>query len=87
MTDQELRAIVRDAVQRHLAQQPAAAAESNSRVASGPALTTPAPARAAPSPTGHPSHFLYRLVNVGEACVIEPGVGCNHCGYCKTHGH
>jgi threonine dehydrogenase-like Zn-dependent dehydrogenase len=27
------------------------------------------------------------VVNVGDACVIEPGVTCNHCGYCKSHGH
>jgi hypothetical protein len=24
---------------------------------------------------------------VGEACVIEPDVTCNHCGYCRSHGH
>jgi hypothetical protein len=36
----------------------------------------------------HPSHYQYlALVNVGEACVIEPDVTCNHCGYCRSHGH
>ena len=27
------------------------------------------------------------VVNTGDACVIEPRVTCNHCGYCKSHGH
>jgi hypothetical protein len=36
----------------------------------------------------HPSHTLYvHLVNAGDDCLIEPTVRCNHCGYCKTHGH
>ena len=74
MTDQELRALVRDAVQRHLGSR-AAALE---------------PAPPAPPPSSvvfHPSHYKYVLVNAGDACVIEPGVTCNHCGYCKSHGH
>ena len=29
----------------------------------------------------------FALINVGEACVIEPSVTCNHCGYCRSHGH
>jgi hypothetical protein len=25
---------------------------------------------------------------VGDgACLIEPAVGCNHCGYCQSYGH
>lgn len=76
MNDQELRALVREAVARHLGERPA---------------STPSPA-AAPSPaalagTVHPSHAMYLIVNAGDACVIEPGVACNHCGYCKSHGH
>ena len=35
-----------------------------------------------------PSHAIYlTVVNIGDACVIEPAVPCNHCGYCKSHGH
>jgi hypothetical protein len=37
---------------------------------------------------GHPSHAIYvAIVNVDNACVIEPDVACNHCNYCKSHGH
>jgi hypothetical protein len=36
----------------------------------------------------HPSHAIYlNLINVGGECVIEPSVPCNHCNYCKSHGH
>lgn len=90
MTDAELRAIVRDAVARHMG---GGAPASDLR----PAPTSdfrPAPVDAQPfgaaraSGDTHASHAMYlTLVNVGDACLIEPAVACNHCGYCKSHGH
>ncbi len=85
MTDAELRAIVRDAVARHLGR-PAPAAPA-------PVLSSPRPpATHTHHPAGpwqqHASHHLYlSLVNTDGACVIEPSVACDHCGYCKSHGH
>jgi hypothetical protein len=35
----------------------------------------------------HPSHDRYALAGSGGACLIEPTVQCNHCGYCQSHGH
>ena len=35
----------------------------------------------------HSSHFRYTLPPSGGPCLIEPGVACNHCGYCQSHGH
>ena len=77
MTDQELRGLVRDAVARHLGQRaPTAAAR---------------PAPAAPvgvAISAHPSHAIYlSVVNTTDACILEPSVPCNHCNYCKSHGH
>lgn len=70
MNDQELRALVRAAVERHLRPQ---------------ATDGGVPAR---SPQPDASHYVYvSLTNVGDACVIEPSVPCNHCNYCKSHGH
>ena len=52
--------------------------------------------RAAPQPpdpgtllsfTSHPSHYQYALTPSDGPCLIEPGVPCNHCGYCQSHGH
>jgi hypothetical protein len=72
MTDAELRRLVQDAVARHLGGRSSAAAVESRPVAVW---------------REHPSHGQYLIVNAGDACVIEPGVTCNHCGYCKSHGH
>jgi hypothetical protein len=46
------------------------------------------PAEPQPPPVaGHPSHDRYALPPSGGPCLIEPGVQCNHCGYCESHGH
>lgn len=83
MTDDQLRALVRDAVARHLGVRP-----------SGPlpvlreaSLASPVGPHTSPW-SAHPSHYQYvTLVSSSDACVIEPTVGCDHCGYCKSHGH
>ena len=79
MTDAELRALVRDAVRRHLGDRAAAAPPA-------PPILTESPDQ--PAWRHHASHVQYlTLVNVGDACLIEPNVECTHCGYCKSHGH
>jgi threonine dehydrogenase-like Zn-dependent dehydrogenase len=81
MNDQDLRALVRDAVARHFA--PPAPRTSHA----APGTSHPAPRTPHPAPT-HVSQVQYlTVVNTGDACVIEPDVTCNHCGYCKCHGH
>lgn len=75
MTEQELRALVRDTVARHLAGRPAPA---------GAASTSPLPLPL------HASHGLLALpagIDSDGPCIIEPSVPCNHCGYCKSYGH
>lgn len=50
---------------------------------------------AAPQPeprllTDHASFARLPLVRGGDAdgaCLIEPTVRCNHCGYCLSYGH
>ena len=39
------------------------------------------------TPASDPSHYRYALPPSGGPCLIEPGVPCNHCGYCESHGH
>lgn len=71
ISDEELRALVRESVARHL-------------------RTEPAVQRAVPSAGGHASHLLLPLARGGDgdgACLIEPAVRCNHCGYCLSYGH
>ena len=75
MTDQELRALVRDAIARY-----AGAAPTSPDVPAPPALFGRA----------HPSHGMFPVLSGADAdgpCIIEPAVMCNHCGYCKSYGH
>ena len=82
MNEQELRSLVRAAVARHIGTSGPAIAVVDSRPASSHDLHEPVPLRV------FSSHTLYTgLVNVGDDCVIEPAVKCDHCGYCKSHGY
>jgi hypothetical protein len=81
MTEQELRALVREAIARHVG---GATDDRGFRVqAEGARL----------APNGRlltdPAHAMFRLEPPGgdTACIIEPSVTCNHCGYCKSYGH
>ena len=74
MTEDELRALVREAIaQSGAARQPLPA--------SAPGGLAP------PDSRNHPSHGLFVLPAGDGACLIEPAVSCNHCGYCKSYGH
>jgi hypothetical protein len=73
MNEDALRALIRQAVARQLAPDPASSA-SVDRIE-------------APPMAHHVSHYRYTLPDSGGACLIEPTVPCNHCGYCQSHGH
>ena len=79
MTEQELRALVREAITRHVSGTTAhpSAAPPSHRHPGQPALV-------------HSSHGLFRVPDGSEGdgpCIIEPAVMCTHCGYCKSYGH
>lgn len=73
MNEDQLRALVRDAVARHLT-----GGESQGQPSD---FAHPQPA------STHVSHYRYALPESGGPCLIEPAVPCNHCGYCQSHGH
>ncbi len=76
MTETELRALIRAAVERHLG------------AAQGSASGAPQAVSGRPVAMTHISHGLYlTLPSGGDACLIEPAVPCNHCGFCQSHGH
>ena len=75
MNDQELREMVRTSIARHLGRAPDDLAP----------LVEPGVGH-----HGHASHLLLPLVRGADgdgACLIEPLVRCNHCGYCLSYGH
>ena len=84
MNEQELRALVREAVERHLRQP-----------LQGPAgllhPTLPTDPRPIHQSATHSSHILLKVLPGSETddgmCVIEPAVRCNHCGFCQSYGH
>ena len=92
MNEQELRAVVRAAIQKQLGG--VAVPGPSSIVPGSPWSAAQGPAAPEMVPVSvpfgsHASHFLYmQLVNDnGGQCLIEPKVPCNHCGYCQSHGH
>jgi hypothetical protein len=72
MTEQELRALVRDAIAKHTA------------VHADPQPARTVTARLHPS---HAMIALPAGSDGDGRCIIEPAVPCNHCGYCKSLGH
>ena len=73
MNEDQLRALVREAIARHL---PGGGGGTDLRSPEHP-----------PTLSSHPSHFRYDLPQAGGPCLIEPAVPCNHCGYCQSHGY
>jgi hypothetical protein len=80
VNEDELRALVRAAIQRNLG-----------TAAEGGVATKLAQVQA--SEVGAQSMSMsfgqYRLERAADdtMCLIEPAVRCNHCGFCKCHGH
>jgi hypothetical protein len=72
MTDDELRAMVRQAIARVQTGAVTAQHQSHPLHLSHPSHLT------FTVPTG---------ADADGPCIIEPAVMCNHCGYCKSMGH
>lgn len=82
MNEQEVRALVREAIERHLGRPEKRGRESFS--------SDPIEKSSHPS-FSHPSHIILKVLPGSEIdegmCVIEPAVRCNHCGFCQSYGH
>jgi len=72
ISDQDLRAMVREAVARHGHPAPA------------DAVTPPAGFAVHAS---HGKFLLMTGGDPDGRCLIEPSVPCTHCGYCQSMGH
>jgi len=71
ISEQDLRALVRDSIARHAGQ---SAPPPPTRVGFETAQASHA-------------RFLRLAPTEDGQCVIEPAVRCNHCGYCQSYGH
>ena len=92
MNDDDLRLLIRAAVQRHLAvgmsNTPSPGPQVPSPKSSAFAKATADRQAAGPHPVSI-SFGQYQLERASDdtMCLIEPAVRCNHCGFCKCHGH
>lgn len=86
MNEQDVRALVREAIERHLARP-----ERSDRLADARHYDRSAFETARAHAAVHPSHVLLKVLPGSDAddgmCVIEPRVRCNHCGFCQSFGH
>ena len=74
MTEQELRALVRDVIAKH------AGAHA--------ATTQPTLTMSVRLHSSHTLLAIPAGADSDDGmCIIEPAVACNHCGYCKSLGH
>lgn len=74
MNDDELRALIRAAVQKHVGSASAPAAPMAPRRDSAPVAMSFA-------------QYVLNRADGDTMCIVEPAVQCNHCGFCKCHGH
>jgi len=83
MNEQDVRALVREAIERHLGRPEKRFRDPFSGDAGEKGSRNPF------SP--HPSHVILKVLPGSEVddgmCVIEPAVRCNHCGFCQSYGH
>ena len=84
MNEQEIRGLVREAIERHLGRpeivdRPSSIVHRPSSMVHDRAFSD------------HASHILLKVVpgsHIDDGmCVIEPAVRCNHCGFCQSYGH
>ena len=86
MNEQDVRALVREAIERHLGRPQ----ELRGRRAIFARIVR---RKRLPTPCLRPltSHILLKVLPGSEVddgmCVIEPAVRCNHCGFCQSYGH
>jgi len=86
MNEQDVRALVREAIERHLGRPgQGVGGERQGESVTGNRDVYPSPL------TPHPSLVLLKVLPGSEVddgmCVIEPRVRCNHCGFCQSYGH
>jgi hypothetical protein len=91
MKEEEVRALVREAIERHLGRPDSAAKAAPYRNLVVTDVSRDVGRARLQSSDVHPSHIVLNVLPGSEIdagmCVIEPAVRCNHCGFCQSYGH
>lgn len=80
MQDDELRALIRDAIARHLS-------SGRDGSPSRPPHLSAAPPVAWKTHLSHGRFVFLAPTEPDSPCVVEPQVRCHHCGFCQSYGH
>jgi hypothetical protein len=83
MNDDELRSLIRAAIQKHMTVSPPEAIRLKPDTTG---FLGDAGAVVLPLSISFGQYQLERPAG-DTSCLIEPAVQCNHCGFCKCHGH
>lgn len=88
MDEQQVRALVRQAIARHMGAEGTAATAAwlPAPESRPPSVSLRAPAVLASDAIVLARFHLERPAGEVE-CLIEPAVTCNHCGFCQCYGH
>ena len=87
MNDEEVRLLIREAIQRHMgAAEPGPGSGTISDFAGPEQPGQLRRDRLVPTSISFGQYRLERAAG-DTTCIIEPAVQCNHCGFCKCHGH
>ena len=76
MNDDEIRALIRVAIEKHLGAGPNPCENPRETLRETPGENLLSFAR-----------YPLPRAEGDSQCLIEPAVRCNHCGYCECHGH
>ena len=88
MNDDELRSLIRAAIQKHMGGAAAESASARETVsASGFAGSNSDQLRRDRLVSISFAQYQLERAKDDTSCLIEPAVQCNHCGFCKCHGH
>ncbi len=91
MNEQDVRALVREAIERHLGRPGGAPKRFRDPFSDEISEKGSRNRFSDQSSHGHASHILLKVLPGSEVdegmCVIEPAVRCNHCGFCQSYGH
>ena len=85
MTEEQVRALVRDALARHLG-----TSRTNAAMTDGSSGAQALAKGTTSRPSPHIAHGRFVFLAPAEPdapCVVEPQVKCHHCGFCQSYGH
>jgi hypothetical protein len=90
VTEEQVRALVRAALARHLGTSVTDGSESRAYQPAMHARHDPHDPHDARRAAAHIAHgrFVFLAPTEPDApCVVEPQVKCHHCGFCQSYGH